>query len=74
MESQWLEAQVPFTPLVGKSTQGTVAFLLMAIAFILTGLFWLNKSIVLAPLLAIPASLAFGFGSVYLICSVGVYV
>lgn len=26
------------------------------------------------PILALPASLAFGFGAVYMICAVGVYV
>lgn len=74
MDRQWLEAQAAFMPLVGKGGQGSVAFVLMAIAFVLTGLFSLNKSVVLAPILALPASLAFGFGSVFLICAAGVYV
>lgn len=41
---------------------------------IFTGLFGLNRSLVSVPAFAIPASLAFGFGAVYTICGVGVYV
>ncbi|KAI5811458.1 hypothetical protein DFH27DRAFT_475783 [Peziza echinospora] len=74
MESQWAQSTTPFSPVVGKELHSTVAFVLISSALVLTGFFSLNKSPVLAPVLAIPASLAFGFGAVYLICAAGVYV
>jgi len=67
-------AKNPFNPTVSKDWQFTVGFLLLLTAFILTGLFGLNRSATSIPLLAVPASLAFGFGAVYMICAVGVYV
>ncbi|CUS15154.1 unnamed protein product, partial [Tuber aestivum] len=73
MDSQW-DSMKPFVPMVGKEAHLPVAAVLMLTGFLLTGLFSINKSVTTAPLLAIPASLALGFGSVYLICAVGVYV
>ncbi|KAB2580914.1 hypothetical protein DBV05_g563 [Lasiodiplodia theobromae] len=64
----------PFYPAVSKDAQFTVGFALLLAAFILTGIFGLTRSIVTLPALGVPASLAFGFGSVYMICAVGVYV
>ncbi|KAF2182527.1 hypothetical protein K469DRAFT_585969 [Zopfia rhizophila CBS 207.26] len=64
----------PYRPTVGKSSQFPVGFLLLLISLILTGVFSLNRSFINLPLLGIPASLAFGFGAVYMICAVGVYV
>ncbi|KAG0638568.1 hypothetical protein HOY80DRAFT_1047249 [Tuber brumale] len=73
MDTQW-DSMKPFVPMVGKGGHLSVAAVLMLTGFFLTGLFSINKSVISAPLLAIPASLALGFGSVYLICAVGVYV
>ncbi|CAK3733477.1 dna repair [Lecanosticta acicola] len=67
-------AKTPFQPAVSKDAQFTVGFSLLVAAFILSGLFGLNLSLKNLPLLGIPASLAFGFGAVYMICAVGVYV
>jgi hypothetical protein len=67
-------ASSPFSPAVGKNTQFTVGFVLLAISLILTTIFGLNRSLVNLPVLGVPASLAFGFGAVYMICAVGVYV
>ncbi|KAI9816957.1 MAG: ssDNA endodeoxyribonuclease [Thelocarpon impressellum] len=64
----------PFKPIVGKNSQFFVGFSLLLIALVLTGFFSLNRSIVSLPAIGIPASLAFGFGAVYTICAVGVYV
>ncbi|RII07706.1 hypothetical protein CUC08_Gglean008681 [Alternaria sp. MG1] len=57
-------ASSPFSPAIGKNTQFTVGFVLLAI----------YRSLVNLPVLGVPASLAFGFGAVYMICAVGVYV
>ncbi|KAF2862027.1 hypothetical protein K470DRAFT_213730 [Piedraia hortae CBS 480.64] len=67
-------ANQPFQPTVGKSAQFSVAFTLLALGFLLTSLFGLNLSLKNVPLYGIPASLAIGFGAVYMICAVGVYV
>ncbi|KAF1831162.1 hypothetical protein BDW02DRAFT_505851 [Decorospora gaudefroyi] len=67
-------ASSPFSPAIGKNTQFTVGFVLLAIALVLTTIFGLNRSFVNLPVLGVPASLAFGFGAVYMICAVGVYV
>ncbi|KAF2662418.1 hypothetical protein K491DRAFT_177961 [Lophiostoma macrostomum CBS 122681] len=64
----------PYQPTVGKGSQFTVGFLLLVTAFLLGGVFGLNRSFINLPILGIPASLAFGFGAVYMICAVGVYV
>ncbi|KAF2454755.1 hypothetical protein BDY21DRAFT_290944 [Lineolata rhizophorae] len=64
----------PYQPTVSKDSQFTVGFILLLIAFIFTGAFGINRSIATLPLYGIPASLAFGFGAVYMICAVGVYV
>lgn len=75
LQQLWEEsASQPFQPSIGKSAQFTVGFTLLLIAFILTSLFGLNNSLKTLPLYGIPASLAFGFGAVYMICAVGVYV
>ncbi|RPA97531.1 hypothetical protein L873DRAFT_1809579 [Choiromyces venosus 120613-1] len=73
MDAEW-DSMKPFVPTIGKEGHLSVAAVLMLTGFFLTGLFSINKSVTTAPLLAIPASLALGFGSVYLICAVGVYV
>ncbi|EMF14351.1 uncharacterized protein SEPMUDRAFT_39947 [Sphaerulina musiva SO2202] len=67
-------ANSPFIPAVGKDAQLLVGFVLLSIGFVLTALFGLNLSVKNLPVLAVPASLAFAFGAVYMICAVGVYV
>ncbi|KAK6539307.1 hypothetical protein TWF694_009541 [Orbilia ellipsospora] len=67
-------ANTPFSPVIGKSLHGTVAFFLLAIGAVLTIIFSINKSLALAPVIAIPASIAFGIGSVYAMAAGGVYV
>ncbi|EUC31499.1 hypothetical protein COCVIDRAFT_94681 [Bipolaris victoriae FI3] len=67
-------ASQPFHPTIGKDTQFTVGFVLLAASLVLTTIFGLNRSLVNLPILGVPASLAFGFGAVYMICAVGVYV
>ncbi|KAL4933879.1 OST5 family protein [Aspergillus undulatus] len=64
----------PYTPLIAKDSQFTVGFTLLLLAFIFTTLFGLNRSFASIVSLGAPASLAFGFGAVYMICAVGVYV
>ncbi|KAF1808901.1 hypothetical protein P152DRAFT_404373 [Eremomyces bilateralis CBS 781.70] len=64
----------PFSPAVGKNSQFAVGFILLLSAFIVSGIFAFNRSLATVPALGIPASLAFGFGAVYMICAVGVYV
>lgn len=64
----------PFSPVVSKERQFLVGFTLLLVGFVLTGLFGLNRSLKNLPILGIPASLAFSFGAVYMICAVGVYV
>ncbi|KAL4865684.1 hypothetical protein BDV12DRAFT_187971 [Aspergillus spectabilis] len=63
----------PYTPIISKDSQFTVGFTLLLTALILTGLFGLNRSFLSIASLGAPASLAFGFGSVFMICAVGVY-
>ncbi|KAE8834141.1 hypothetical protein HRS9122_08221 [Pyrenophora teres f. teres] len=53
-------ASSPFTPTIGKDTQFTVGFVLLATSLVLTTIFGLNRSIVSLPVLGVPASLAFG--------------
>ncbi|KAL1795051.1 hypothetical protein ACET3X_006867 [Alternaria dauci] len=67
-------ASSPFSPAIGKDTQFTVGFVLLATSLVLTTLFGMNRSLVNLPVLGGPAALAFGFGAVYMICAVGVYV
>ncbi|ORY16624.1 hypothetical protein BCR34DRAFT_622324 [Clohesyomyces aquaticus] len=67
-------ASSPYKPSIGKGSQFTLGFLLLFISLILATIFGLNRSFVNLPILGIPASLAFGFGAVYMICAVGVYV
>ncbi|KAG8352804.1 hypothetical protein FVEN_g9204 [Fusarium venenatum] len=64
----------PFFPTVKKDTQFTVAFALLIVGFFLTGVFALNRTLINVPLLGVPASLALGFGVVYMFCAVGVYI
>ncbi|KAF2017631.1 hypothetical protein BU24DRAFT_460650 [Aaosphaeria arxii CBS 175.79] len=64
----------PYQPTVGKNSQFLIGSVLLFAAFILAGVFGLNRSFVNLSLLGVPASLAFGFGAVYMICAVGVYV
>ncbi|PGH11622.1 hypothetical protein AJ79_04762 [Helicocarpus griseus UAMH5409] len=64
----------PFYPFVSKDSQFSVAFTLLATTLVLAGLFGLNRSFLSVSLLGVPASLAFGFGAVFMICAVGVYV
>ncbi|KAH7394451.1 hypothetical protein BKA66DRAFT_300718 [Pyrenochaeta sp. MPI-SDFR-AT-0127] len=67
-------ASSPFSPAIGKNTQFTVGFVLLSLSLVLTTIFGLNRTFVNLPLLGAPASVAFGFGAVYMICAVGVYV
>ncbi|KAF2820268.1 hypothetical protein CC86DRAFT_305072 [Ophiobolus disseminans] len=64
----------PYYPAVGKNTQFTVGFVLLLFSLVLGAVFGLNRSFVNLPLLGGPAAVAFGFGAVYMICAVGVYV
>ncbi|KAI9806479.1 MAG: hypothetical protein M1833_003666 [Piccolia ochrophora] len=64
----------PFEPALSKDRHFVVGFTLLFLAFLLTAFFSLNRSIINVPIIGIPASLAFGFGAVYTICAVGVYV
>ncbi|PWY80674.1 hypothetical protein BO70DRAFT_396965 [Aspergillus heteromorphus CBS 117.55] len=64
----------PFYPLIAKDSQLTVGFTLLLAAFLLTGLFGLNRSLLSIASFGVPAALAFGFGAVFMICAVGVYV
>ncbi|KAK3114367.1 hypothetical protein LTR53_007404 [Teratosphaeriaceae sp. CCFEE 6253] len=64
----------PFQASIGKNAQFVVGGTLLLISLILSGLFGLNNTLKNLPLYGIPASLAFGFGAVYMICAVGVYV
>jgi len=67
-------APSPFSPAIGKSTHFTVGFVLLSIALVLSTIFGLNRSFANLPILGAPASVAFGFGAVYMICAAGVYV
>ncbi|KAF2839460.1 hypothetical protein M501DRAFT_933772 [Patellaria atrata CBS 101060] len=59
-----------YHPTVSKQSQGTTFQYRWSMDLI-----WcLDRSLVNLPLLGVPASLAFGFGAVYTICAVGVYV
>ncbi|PYI12384.1 DNA repair protein RAD1 [Aspergillus sclerotiicarbonarius CBS 121057] len=70
----WVAATAsPYTPPVPKESQFFVGFSLLVAAFILTGLFGLNRSFLSIASFGVPASLAFGFGAVFMICAVGVY-
>ncbi|RAO65853.1 uncharacterized protein BHQ10_001865 [Talaromyces amestolkiae] len=74
LNTLWETSKAPYYPIVAKEGQFTVGFALLFIALLLTGLFGLNRSFLNIPLLGLPASLAFGFGAVFMICAVGVYV
>ncbi|KAL4977559.1 repair protein Rad1/Rec1/Rad17-domain-containing protein [Aspergillus desertorum] len=63
----------PFTPLVAKDSQFTVGFSLLLLGKLAKHLMALNRSFSSIVSLGAPASLAFGFGAVYMICAVGVY-
>ncbi|KAF1954659.1 hypothetical protein CC80DRAFT_123711 [Byssothecium circinans] len=67
-------AASPYHPAISKDWEFFVASSLLVFSLVLAGVFSLNRSIVTLPLLGIPASIAFGFGSVLMICAVGVYV
>ncbi|KAH5558571.1 dolichyl-diphosphooligosaccharide-protein glycosyltransferase subunit OST5 [Parastagonospora nodorum SN15] len=67
-------AASPYQPGIGKNTQFTVGFTLLFLSLVLGTIFSLNRSVINLPLLGAPASVAFGFGAVYMICAVGVYV
>ncbi|RDH37008.1 hypothetical protein BDQ94DRAFT_104601 [Aspergillus welwitschiae] len=75
LNEAWQAASAsPYTPPVSKDNQFLVGFSLLLAAFILTGLFGLNRSFLSIASFGVPASLAFGFGAVFMICAVGVYV
>ncbi|KAF2435905.1 hypothetical protein EJ08DRAFT_579578 [Tothia fuscella] len=75
LQQVWDAAKAsPFSPTFSKDSQFLVGAVLLTIAFVLSGVFALNRSLATLPVLAIPASLAFGFGAVYMICAVGVNV
>lgn len=67
-------AASPFEPAIGKESQLLVGLFLISIGLVLTVAFGLNRSLVSVSVFGIPASIAFGFGAVYTICGVGVYV
>ncbi|PSK51767.1 hypothetical protein B9Z65_3034 [Elsinoe australis] len=64
----------PYEPTIPKSSQFVVGFSLLSFAIILAGYFSLNPTLTNIPAVGVPASLAFGFGAVYMICACGVYV
>ncbi|KAJ5190537.1 uncharacterized protein N7498_009522 [Penicillium cinerascens] len=64
----------PFSPLVSKDNQFAVGFNLLVLAILLTGFFGLNRSFLTFTTLGVPASALIGFGAVFMICAVGVYV
>ncbi|KAJ5871503.1 uncharacterized protein N7529_003856 [Penicillium soppii] len=64
----------PYIPLVGKDTQFAVGFNLLLVALVTATLFGLNRSLLGIASLGVPAALAFGFGALFTICAVGVYV
>ena len=75
LSSAWqASANDLFFPAISKGNQSILAFLLLAIGITSTGMFALNRSFANIFLLGAPASLALGFGVVYLFCAVGVYV
>ncbi|KAK2865349.1 hypothetical protein FQN49_003661 [Arthroderma sp. PD_2] len=75
LEEVWLSAAAsPFHPTVSTQSQLFPALILLLAGFVLTGIFALNRSALNLAILGVPASLAFGFGSVFMICAVGVYV
>ncbi|KAJ5899002.1 DNA repair protein Rad1 [Penicillium taxi] len=55
----------PFQPLISKDSQFPIGFTLLLAA---------GRSFLSLASLGVPASLLFGFGSVLMICAVGVYV
>ncbi|KAK9458571.1 uncharacterized protein V1516DRAFT_682517 [Lipomyces oligophaga] len=68
-----------FVAAVSIDQQASIATILLVIAAVLSGLFSLQDKkgvagLIKQVLLAIPASLSLGFGFVYLLCAVGVYV
>lgn len=67
-------AASPFIPTIGKDSQFTVGFSLLTIGILLIGFFGMNRSLANVLLIGTPAGLAVGFGAVYMICAVGVYV
>ncbi|KAH6642872.1 hypothetical protein C7974DRAFT_112194 [Boeremia exigua] len=75
LASVWEAAAAsPFEPAIGKNSQFTLGFALLFASLLLTGFFGLNRSLPNVPIVGAPASIAFGFGAVYMICAVGVYV
>ncbi|KAJ6090126.1 hypothetical protein N7486_008941 [Penicillium sp. IBT 16267x] len=64
----------PFHPIVSKDSQFAIGFNLLLVAVIASGLFGLNRSFLSLFTLGVPAALATGFGAVFMICAVGVYV
>ncbi|EGE00325.1 hypothetical protein TMEN_2327 [Trichophyton mentagrophytes] len=75
LEEVWRSAAgSPYHSTVPTNSQLLPAILLLFAGFVLTGIFALNRSALNIALLGVPASLAFGFGSVFMICAVGVYV
>ncbi|KAK9447286.1 uncharacterized protein V1518DRAFT_421840 [Limtongia smithiae] len=78
MSKTWAQAD-PIVPVVSTGMQPVLAFLLLFAGIMLTALFSLIdkrgiSGLIKQFLLVIPASLAYGFGFVYLLCAVGVYV
>ncbi|OBT44660.1 hypothetical protein VE02_01329 [Pseudogymnoascus sp. 03VT05] len=63
-----------FAPSISKDSQFSLGFSLLALGILLSGYFGLNRSVTNLPLVGVPAALAIGFGAVYMICAVGVYV
>lgn len=64
----------PFQPTIGKGSQLYLGLILILVGTVLTVSFGLNRSLTSVATLGLPASIAFGFGAVYTICGVGVYV
>ncbi|KAK9457164.1 hypothetical protein V1511DRAFT_151585 [Dipodascopsis uninucleata] len=78
IQKYWVSA-APYVPAVSLSMQPVVATILLLIGFVLTGLFTLtdkksSSGFIKQTLIAIPASITLGFGFVWLLCAVGVYV
>ncbi|KAF3491845.1 checkpoint clamp complex protein Rad1 [Arthroderma uncinatum] len=72
LEEVWLSAAAnPFYPTVPTKSQFFTALVLLLAGFVLTGIFAINRSALNIAILGVPASLAFGFGAVFMICAVG---
>ncbi|RPA83722.1 hypothetical protein BJ508DRAFT_324435 [Ascobolus immersus RN42] len=74
MEAVYAASKESFEPIFSKTLQFPVAAALVTSGLLATGFFSVSKNPLSTLASAIAASTALGFGAVYLICAVGVYV